>query len=136
MGPFILMWGMDERMKGPIVYVQDRGAIFYETSLMGDADACGLVVIGTDYFESRKLLLNQLEKGVKGRDLDGEYVGIVFDLSEGVQEVDISEKEFMRTERTAKIAYQNLDFFRNSSMKIMFNLEKIVGRKEINGEIS
>ena len=119
------------RLKGPILYVPEQGAIFYESSVMGDADGMGIVPVGLDFFESRGIFLEQLGRQIKGEKLEAPYDTKKFDLSQGVLDVDIPEVEFQNIATEAKLAYSALERFRNKSFNLISGLEEKLGYKKL-----
>jgi len=117
-------------LKGPIVYVPKQGAIFYESSIVGDADVMGIVPIGVDFFESNDILLEQLGRQIRGEKLGVPYDDEKFDLSRGVLDVDIPEAEFQNIATEAKTAYDALGRFRNQSFNLITGLEEKLGHKK------
>ena len=116
-----------DKLKGPILYVPKQGAIFYESSLIGDIDGCAIVPIGVDYFESTGIFLEQLGRQVRGEKLESPYNTEEFDLSRDVIDVDISEAEFQNIASEARTAYDALEKFRNQSFNLISRLEEKLG---------
>ncbi len=119
------------RLKGPILYVPQQGAIFYESSLMGDSDGMGIATVGVDSFESTDIFLQQLGRQIKGETLETPYDAEKFNLSRGVLEVDIPEAEFHNIATEAKIAYNALDKFRDQSFRLISGLEEKLRHKKL-----
>jgi hypothetical protein len=119
--------GLD--IKGPILYVPERGAILYKTGITGDAERMGFVTNDVDYFSDDLALLSQLERQVKGeRPQHGNWESPKFDLSEGLLEVDVSDGEFNDIAKMAKEAYEVLRRFRLDSMKLITELQRQGGQ--------
>ena len=116
------------RLKGPILYVPKKGAVFYQSSVQGDADGMGIVTVDADSFEGgvgREMYLEQLGKQIMGDpSVSEEYKGEKFDLSQGVREVEISEEDFKDIAMDAKTAYTHLNRFRRDAFKLIFKLER------------
>jgi len=119
------------RLKGPILYVPEQGAIFYESSVMGNADGMGIVPVGVDFFESKDMFLEQLGRQIRGEKLESPYNTEKFDLSQGVLDVDIPEAEFQNIATEAKTAYEALERFRTQSFSLISGLEQKLGHKKL-----
>lgn len=111
------------QLKGPILYVPGQGAIFYESSVTGDADKSGPVLVGVDFFESRPVFLEELERQIKG-ELKFPCTAKKFDLSLGVLEVDILDSDFKDIATEANTAYTALDRFREKSFSLISRLQE------------
>jgi len=117
-------------MEGPILYVPNRGAICYEIGVTGDAEGMGPVICGVGSFEKEEIFLGQIQKAISGEELGGgSYKGECFDLRKGLQEVEISEKEFGVLANTATKAYEALSHFKEGAMKLCMDLEERLGAK-------
>ncbi len=119
------------RLKGPILFVPEKGAIFYETSFTGDAECGGLVTNGVDFFEGRGLLLEQIAMQMQGKihpHVADIYHGEKFDLSQGVKEVEIPEQVFEEIAKQSNIAYIALEKFKSEAFKLVFGLERKLHR--------
>lgn len=111
------------RLKGPILYAPERGAIFYDSGAMGDSDGFCIVTIGVDFFENEGIFLKQLGRQIRGEKLGPPYEGKEFDLSGGVSEVDIPESEFQKISDGAKTVRDSLERFKEMSLNLISRLE-------------
>ena len=125
-------WGMDGyKLQGPVLYVPREGAILYKSSIMGDADGMGIVPVSVDLFEYRDFALEILERQIRGEKLEAPHDTEKYDLSQGVQEVDIPEAEFRSIATDARTAYEKLDSFRNQAFSVISNLERKLGHEKL-----
>lgn len=119
------------RIEGPILYFPEKGAIFYKTSITGDAEGMGFVTVGVKYFEDSRLFLRQLERQLKGETDLGLWQGEKFDLSKNLVEVDISTEDFDKIAANAKQSYKLRDTYIKDSMRLIINLEGTIGMDKI-----
>jgi len=105
---------------GPILYVPQKGAIFYESSVMGDVDASAIVPISVDHITYDNIFLSKIQGGI-----DGEHAGTrsEFDLSTVVKDIEISEEEFNRIIKEIGEAFGKLKELRHDAMKMIWDLE-------------
>ncbi|NQU79342.1 hypothetical protein HQ545_06265 [Candidatus Woesearchaeota archaeon] len=119
--------GNGERIQGPILFVPDKGIIYYDASITGDCDGVGFVTTGADYFEDQETFLRVLQDQLEGKVMEG-YEGAKYDLSEGVADVEISEQDFTNIADTARESYVALNKFRLDAVRLVLDLEAEIGR--------
>ncbi len=134
LGNRLAIGGEGYRLKGPILFVLEQGAIFYESSLAGDGDGCGFVTVATDRFERDQEFLRGLWRQIKGEKLEEPYNTKRFDLSQGVLEVDIPEAEFRSVAAEAEIAYPALRRFRDYAFTLISGIESRIGHRPLHPE--
>lgn len=111
-------------LEGPILYLPEKGAILYRSSLRGDANGSALVPIAVKDFFEKGIFLTQLGKQVRGERLEPPYNTEEFNLSEGVLEVDLTEAEFQDIATLANIAEIALNRYREKAIRLIGNVRR------------
>lgn len=113
------------RIGGPILYFPGHGAIFYKSSIQGDAERMGIVTIDVGEFENQEIFLSQLERQMKGQKPEyGDWTGSRIDLSDGVIEIRVPKSKLAEIAGKALEAYAALDKFRTDAMQIYLDLKQ------------
>ncbi len=111
--------------KGPVLYVPNKGAILYTSSIAGDDEHSGIVTIGVAGFEDG-ILLSQIREGLEGKHA---RTGDAYDLSQEVREVDVPEEVFRGIANKARTSYRALDSFKRDAMRLILDLEHRIAQK-------